>query len=269
MPPNFVLIDGSYFCFYRYYAILNWFKLARKEVELDEPINNEEFREKFRKTFVDKMKEIPKKLKITNPIVIVGKDCSRKDIWRNDIYDNYKATRVYDDTFKGGPLFKMAHDPDDNLFIKGGAKAILYHPRLEADDCIAITTKHILENYPDAHVTIITSDTDYLQLLQPRLDLYTLKFKRVNTEKNSTPGDPKRDLFCKIITGDKSDNIPGVFTKCGIKTAQKYYDEPENFKKCLEQKKATENFHRNTKLIDFNCIPDNLVSEFKRECLKL
>ena len=69
MPPNFVLIDGSYFCFYRYYAILNWFKLARKEVELDEPINNEEFREKFRKTFVDKMKEIPKKLKITNPIV--------------------------------------------------------------------------------------------------------------------------------------------------------------------------------------------------------
>ena len=29
--PNFILIDGSYFIFYRFYAILNWFKLAKKE----------------------------------------------------------------------------------------------------------------------------------------------------------------------------------------------------------------------------------------------
>ena len=40
MPSNFVLIDGSYFCFYRYYAIHNWFKLARKEVE-GENVNGE------------------------------------------------------------------------------------------------------------------------------------------------------------------------------------------------------------------------------------
>ena len=69
MSPNFILIDGSYFCFYRYYAIHNWFKLARKEVTLDDPFKNDEFREKFRKTFVDKMKEIPKRLKIEKPIM--------------------------------------------------------------------------------------------------------------------------------------------------------------------------------------------------------
>lgn len=269
MAGNFILIDGSYFCFYRYYAIHNWFKLARKEVELDDPFKNDEFREKFRKTFVDKMKEIPKRLKIEKPIIIVGKDCPRVDIWRNKIYDQYKATRVYDDTFMGGPFFKMANDPDDNLFTKGGAKAFLSHPHLEADDCIAITTKYILEKYPDAHVTIITSDTDYLQLLQPRVDLYTLKFKRVNTEKNSTLGNPDCDLFCKILTGDKSDNIPSVFPKCGIKTAKKMYNDTEEFKKTLEQKNAKAIYERNRTLIDFNRIPDDLVQEFKKECLRL
>lgn len=269
MPTNFILIDGSYFCFYRYYAIHNWFKLARKEVELDDPFQNDEFKEKFRKTFIDKMQEIPKRLKIEKPIIIVGKDCPRVDIWRNKVYDQYKATRIYDDTFMGGPFFKMANDPDDNLFVKGGAQAFLSHPNLEADDCIAITTKHIIEKYPDANVTIITSDTDYLQLIQPRVELYTLKFKKVNTEKNSTPGNPKKDLFCKILTGDKSDNIPSVFTKCGIKTAQKMYDNPEEFKKCLEQKNATLLYERNRLLIDFENIPEQLIKEFKKDCLKL
>jgi len=269
MSPNFILIDGSYFCFYRYYAIHNWFKLARKEVTLDDPFKNDEFREKFRKTFVDKIKEIPKRLKIEKPIIIVGKDCSRKDIWRNKVYDQYKATRVYDDTFLGGPFFKMAYDPEDNLFTKGGAQAILYHPNLEADDCVAITTKHILEKYPTAHITIITSDTDYLQLLQPRVDLYSLKFKRVNTEKNSTPGNPECDLFCKIVSGDKSDNIPSLFPKCGVKTAMKMYEDQEYFKKRIEQKNAKADYERNRTLVDFNRIPKELVNEFKTECLKL
>jgi len=78
MSPNFILIDGSYFCFYRYYAIHNWFKLARKEVTLDDPFKNDEFREKFRKTFVDKIKEIPKRLKIEKPIIIVVKIVQEK-----------------------------------------------------------------------------------------------------------------------------------------------------------------------------------------------
>ena len=30
--------------------------------------------------------------------------------------------------------------------------------------------------------------------------------------------DTEKNLFCKIVIGDKSDNIPGIFNKCGIKT---------------------------------------------------
>ena len=48
---NYVFIDGSYFIFFRYYALLNWWKLARKDVELGEPIENEEFVERFKTIF--------------------------------------------------------------------------------------------------------------------------------------------------------------------------------------------------------------------------
>ena len=69
----------------------------------------------------------------------------------------------------GGPFFKMVYE--DKLFIEGGAKTILYHPKLEADDCIALSVKRVLEKYPDSTVYIITSDKDYLQLAEPRIHI--------------------------------------------------------------------------------------------------
>ena len=53
--------------------------------------------------------------------------------------------------------------------------------------------------------------------------------KPIQTEKNST-GDPKKDLFIKIVTGDKADNIPD-YLSVGKKTAAKFYDNDELFKK--------------------------------------
>ena len=94
---NYILIDGSYYCFYRYFALLNWWKMAHSEEELSVPFDNELFVEKFKSTFIDKIKEIPKKLKIKNAKIIVGKDCPRSEIWRNKYSEEYKATRVYDD----------------------------------------------------------------------------------------------------------------------------------------------------------------------------
>ena len=42
---------------------------------------------------------------------------------------------------------------------------------------------------------------------------------------------PKNDLLIKILMGDTSDNIPSVFPKCGIKTAQKCIEDDNFFKK--------------------------------------
>jgi 5'-3' exonuclease len=266
MNPTFIFVDGSYYCFYRYFALQQWWKNAYPDELLDDPYQNEKFVEKFRKTFVENLQQIPKKLKIhkepVKPIIIVGKDCKREHIWRNDIYSKYKATRTNgpEDGFMGGPFFKMAYE--DELFQKGGAKAILKHPRLEADDCIALSVKYLLNKYPLCKIYIITSDKDYLQLNSHNVDLYTLTYKNLAEGKTST-GNAQDDLKIKIIMGDTSDNIPSVFPKCGLKTAQKCVEDEEFFKKKMANNEAYyTQYELNKKLVSFDMIPDNYVEEF-------
>jgi len=259
MTQNFILIDGSYFIFFRYYALLNWYKLAKKDT-IETPIENKEFVKKFKKTFVSKIQEIQKKLKIDNPIILVGKDCPRKTIWRMKFLSTYKANRVYDDTFLGGPFFQLAYK--DKLFIQGGADRIFKFPTLEADDCLAILTKKIKNTFPLGKITIITSDMDYLQLACDNVELYDLKYIKL-TERNSSYNNAEKDLFVKILTGDKSDNIEGVFKKCGPKTACKYFDNRELFQQKLkDEERAMERYLLNKKIIDFNEIPEDLIKNF-------
>ena len=273
--PTFIFIDGSYFCFYRYHSLLTWWKNAYPE-ELDvlkDPYKNEKFVEKFKKTFVEKFKKtfvdtvqkIPKRLnldKTERPIIIVGKDCKRANIWRNELFPNYKGTRANgaEDGFMGGPFFEMVYN--DNMFIQGGARSILKHPKLEADDCIAIAVKHLLQTYPTCKIYIITSDKDYLQLAEERVHLYNLAFKKL-TEQKSCTGSASCDLFCKIVTGDPSDNIPSVFPKCGPKTALKYFENRDLFEKKLQESELFQKqYELNRKIIDFNYIPEELINEF-------
>ena len=264
MNPTFIFIDGSYYNFHRYFALQQWWKNAYPEEQLDDPYQNEKFVEKFKKTFVENLQQMPKKLKIhksINPIMIVGKDCKRENIWRNEFFSNYKANRANgpEDGFMGGPFFKMVYE--DNLFQQGGAKAILKHPKLEADDCIALSVKYLTTKYPECHIYIITSDRDYLQLNSHNIDIFNLAYKNI-AEKNST-GDSKTDLEIKIIMGDSSDNIPSVFPKCGPKTAQKCIEDPEFFKKKMANNpEYYAQYKLNTKLVNFNNIPNDLVDEF-------
>ena len=269
--PTFIFIDGSYFCFYRYHSLLNWWKNAcPEEIDvLQNPYQNDKFVDKFKKIFIDNIKKIPKNLKLDksiNPIIIVGKDCKREHIWRNQLFQNYKANRLQNDGFMGGPFFKMVYD--DNLFIEGGAQTILKHPKLEADDCIAISVKYLLNTYSTCNIYIITSDKDYLQLAQERVQIYDLAFKKLTEQKSST-GDPKCDLFCKILTGDPSDNISSVFPRCGPKTAMKYYQNQELFKQKLQESTTYQTaYELNSKIIDFNNIPEELAQEFLQELVQ-
>jgi 5'-3' exonuclease len=255
MDPTFIFVDGSYYCFYRYFALQQWWKNAYPDETLDDPYENITFVDKFRKTFIENLEQIPKKLKIhkesVKPILIVGKDCKRENIWRNEIYKDYKANRAnnQEDGFMGGPFFKMAYE--EELFQKGGAKAILKHPRLEADDCIAISVKYLLEKYPQCKIYIITSDRDYLQLNADNVNIYTLTGNALN------------DLKIKILMGDVSDNIPSVFPKCGLKTAQKCIENEEFFKKKMgDNQEYYDRYELNKKLVSFDEIPNELINEF-------
>jgi len=266
IKKTFIFIDGSYFCFYRYHSLLTWWKNAYPENILEDPFQNEQFVAKFRKTFVDHVAKLPKNLgiyKSVKPTIIVGKDCKRENIWRNELFPNYKGTRANgkEDGFMGGPFFKMVYE--DKLFLEGGASTILYHNKLEADDCIALSVKHVLQKYKECcDVYIITSDKDYLQLAEPRVHIYNLGFKKITDQKSST-GSAECDLFCKIVMGDISDNIPSVFPKCGPKTALKYYEDQEEFQKRLNSSDAfIAQYNINKKIVDFNEIPLILTNEF-------
>ena len=259
MNPTFIFVDGSYYCFYRYYALLNWFKNAHPETIIEDPYQNKEFVNKFKKTFIENLLAIPKKLKIhktTTPFLVVGKDCKRENIWRMELFPKYKSNRVQEG-FMGGPFFKMAYE--EELFQQGGAKAILKHPKLEADDCIALSVKYLEDKYPECTIYIITSDHDYLQLASDRVHLYNLAFKNIVGKSCSA----KENLEMKIIMGDTSDNIPSVFPKCGIKTAQKCIEDSEFFKKKMANNtEYYAQYELNKKLVDFNNIPEELVTEF-------
>jgi 5'-3' exonuclease len=245
-----------------------WWKNAKSGDIPDISCNDDPaFIEKFKKTFEYRIAEMDERLGIDSSIKLVGKDCKRCDIWRNVLYPHYKITRTKDNEFGVGPFFQMTYD--DKLFEAAGVDAILSYDHLEADDCIAITTKHLRATYPNAHIWIIANDMDYLQLQDSHIHLRNLKYQDLVLSKNST-GNPGKDLFCKIVAGDKSDNIPAIFKKCGIKTARKYYHDQDLFSKILtETPHAQDLYNLNQTLIDFDYIPTDLVEGFRTECLKL
>lgn len=270
--PTFILIDGSYFCFYRYYSLVKWWKIAFPLEPLENPLENLVFVEKFKKTFIDCIQNLSYKLMINKETILnkkiniyVGKDCKRENIWRNEFFSKYKGTRIYDEKFLGGPFFKMAYDEinSESLFKNGGAQKILSLDKLEADDCIAITVKKILEKYQkNCRIYIIASDHDYLQLHQENVKIFNLSFKNI-TESKTVTGNPEEDLEIKIIMGDSSDNIPSVFPKCGFKTALKCIQDPSFFQKKMQNNEVYfSQYNLNKKIIDFRNIPKDLEEQF-------
>lgn len=266
--PIFIFIDGSYFCFYRYYSLLKWWKIAFPLEPLENPMENPIFVEKFKKTFIETIQNIPSKLfndksiVMSNEIqVFVAKDCKRENIWRNEFFLKYKGTRVYDEKFMGGPFFKMAYE--QSLFLEGGIKQILSLDKLEADDCIALSVKYVLEKYKNnCDIYIIASDHDYLQLHSENVKIFNLAYKNI-AESKTVIGNAEADLEIKIIMGDTSDNIPSAFPKCGFKTALKCFQDKSFFeKKMLGNELYYNQYQLNKKIIDFRNIPKYLEEQF-------
>lgn len=267
----YIFVDGSYYCFYRYYATLNWWKHAHPEIELGDPFLQEEFVAKYKKLFIDGISSLPRKLGAPkNSRIIIGKDCKRENIWRHQhAIAPYKGTRPSGDeprqgqpVFYGGKFFNMAYE--DELFVKGGAKWVIKHNKLEADDVIAISVKKLLLN-ADASLSkiyIVTSDKDYLQLLEPRVAIYNLAFKNLGLTKEGDIVDGRKELFIKTVMGDKSDNIAPAIAKCGYKTALKCYEDASYFEARLVKESAHQKYLSNKKMVDFDEIPSELANEF-------
>jgi len=256
---KYLFIDGSYFVFYRYFSLVRWWKITNPEDNMISTgfTENTLFVDKFKKTFIDTLTSLPKKLNILGAKIIVGKDCKRENIWRKQYYKEYKETRQKNTDI--AYFMKLAYD---ELFLSASVSLILHHSSLEADDCIALYVKHLSQKGRDKEIYIITSDKDYLQLTTTKnIHLVDLGFKDLTKQKSSY-GCAAKDLFCKIVMGDTSDNIPSIFLKCGPKTAEKCYDDPYFFQERLKRENADERWKLNQLLVDFNYIPKEIRNEF-------
>ena len=90
-----IIIDQSYYIFNRYYATFNWYKRqSLEEIDYENINENSSFILAFFRHFETDMKKIIKKYKTIKSNIIFSTDCCRSDIWRNEIYPNYKLTRT-------------------------------------------------------------------------------------------------------------------------------------------------------------------------------
>ena len=222
--------------------------------------------------------------------------CLEGRSWRKDFYEPYKKNRIVD------AMTQTDADREENAlfwdtyekfttFIKERTNcSVIRHERAEADDVIG----RFVHLHPNDQIYIISSDTDYIQLISDNVfqyngisnELITLdgyineKGKPVLDKKTKEPkllGDPQWHLFMKCMRGDSSDNVfsayPGVRekgTKNKVGLTEAYEDRNKqgfNWNNVMLQKwmdhngvehKVRDDYERNRTLIDLTAQPDDI-----------
>jgi 5'-3' exonuclease len=162
--------------------------------------------------------------------------CLEGRSWRKDYYEPYKRNRsdaraaLTPSEQEEDKLFWEAFDTFKDFIVEKTNCTVLHHPQLEADDLIA----GWIQNHPDSNHVIISTDSDFEQLIAPNVKQYNgisettithegyfdAKGKSVIDKKTQQPKpapNPEWLLFEKCMRGDTSDNVfsayPGVRTK--------------------------------------------------------
>jgi hypothetical protein len=216
--------------------------------------------------------------------------CLEGRSWRKDYYAPYKRNRQ-----ETRSAMTVKEQEEDKLFWETFDKfkdfvttktncTVLQNPRLEADDLIA----GFIQNHPNDNHVIISTDSDFAQLIAPNVKQYngvadTLtthegifdkKGKMVIDNKTKQPKavpNPEWLLFEKCIRGDTSDNVfsayPGV-----RKTKMQEAFEDRNQKGFAwnnlmlqrwldhegKEHRVLDDYERNKKLIDLTQQPDDI-----------
>jgi 5'-3' exonuclease len=163
--------------------------------------------------------------------------CLEGRSWRKDFYPPYKKNRKVT-AAKRSPR----EVEDDELFFESFQSAVdfisektnvsvIRHPECEGDDMIAAW----IQSHPNDNHVIISTDSDFQQLLAPNVKQYDgVQDKVVSLEgivsgktgkplKNKKTGeplplpDPKWLLFEKCVRGDTSDNIFSAYPGARMK----------------------------------------------------
>jgi hypothetical protein len=123
-------------------------------------------------------------------------------IWRKNIIHNwtYKFEIDYDNI-----TYNNLYENELSDFIKDNNFIYLNYNFIEINDVISIITKSIEYNYIDDMITIISSDTDFYQLINDKISVLNING---NEDISRILSSGEINLWYKIINGDKKNNIP-------------------------------------------------------------
>ena len=222
--------------------------------------------------------------------------CLEGRSWRKDFYEPYKKNRVVDTQSQTqaekeeNELFWETYEKFTTFLRERTNVSVLRDPKAEADDLIA---RWVHLHQEDEHF-LISSDTDFLQLIAPNVKQYNGitnqlittegyfddKGRIVKDKKTGEPkvlGDPQFILFEKCMRGDSTDNVfsayPGVRTKGSknkVGLIEAYADrEKQGFswnnmqlQRWVDhnqvEHRVRDDYERNRVLIDLTCQPDDV-----------
>lgn len=179
-----------------------------------------------------------------------------RPVHRYAVMGDYKANRkVEPDDPRAKELEKFFKQTNVivDLLQKHFPVSVVRHPTYECDDTLANLVKR---SSPTTNWVIVSSDTDFIQLLQdhPNLKLYNpIQKKFVEA--------PEYDyLIWKALRGDVTDNIPGI-PGVGDKTAEKIALDPTLLKEYVAKAAAEPIFNRNYDLIKLKAWPEEEAAQ--------
>eukprot|EP00798_Chlamydomonas_sp_ICE-L_P019694 gene19694-26385_t len=178
---TYVLVDGSYFIYHRYFAAKRYFQLSRKvpKDKVDEVIRmaNPEFAQEYERLFVRELNMIaePKGKGYTIPHenIIFAYDCLLENNFRVAQYPAYKGTRIAKRL--DADVFGLTCDKIIPGLQRLTNMRVLRHCNVEADDIIGIVKTDLRSRCPDADIIIITNDNDYLPLWDSKTTIHNLQ----------------------------------------------------------------------------------------------
>lgn len=190
--------------------------------------------------------------------IVIAKDS--KNVWRKDIYPEYKGTSTSDEDFYYDETL-FAANMIYTFFKEYTSAYCLEVSKTEADDIIAVWCQNTTEDR-----VILSSDRDYMQLINEKTRLYS-PTQKVFRETE----DAGYELFLKCIRGDKGDNIKSAYPRLREAKIKKAWEDDLSMLNLLEtvlnDEKVGDLFERNQKLIDLTMQPDyirnNILFEIK------
>lgn len=254
----FLIADASYMVFYTYYAMLKFYKsYFNSDPDVSTIMNSPLFRSKFCKMFKRKIIEIATEHDIPLSNIVFAVDCDRESIWRREVYPDYKSSRSPKTEFSP-KAFDVTFESIIPELVNDYGMQMIRVARAEADDVAGVLHRHIRNEKPDTRIVIITNDNDYIQLLDENTNIVNMAKEDISSRKSQNLT-ASEYLTCKILCGDKSDNLPGAISRCGMKTAEKLVKNNEKICNILnDNADALRRFKLNRMLMDLTKIPEDI-----------